>query len=102
MAGQAPGHAAPAVPLAARLAHWAGSHRHFLIFAASIALTVAVHVWGTTNYWVSLAILAGGAAGVHQISNLPLPPGSPRKVWGGHRGPVAALRPALAQWRVSC
>lgn len=52
---------------------WAARHRKLLVVIAGAAVTVAVQVWGTSNPWVSLAVLAATSAGVYAAPNQPAP-----------------------------
>lgn len=58
---------------------WIAAHRKLLAYAAGIALTVAVHVWGTGNPYVAAALLVATGLGVHQVPNeFPGPDGRSR------------------------
>lgn len=48
---------------------WVAGHRKLLAAVAGSALTVAIQIWGTSNPYVSLAILAATSLGVYQVRN---------------------------------
>ena len=43
------------------------------------ALTLAIQVWGTSNRWVSFAILAATSLGVYGAANQAPPPAPPAR-----------------------
>ncbi len=52
---------------------WVKGHRKLIVFTVGAAITLAVELWGTSNEWVSLAILAATGLGVYQAPNTPGP-----------------------------
>ncbi len=48
---------------------WAAQHRKLLTFMAGALITLATSIWGTSNHWVELAILAATGFGVYQVPN---------------------------------
>lgn len=57
-----------------RAAAWIAAHRKLVVAAAGAAVTVAVQIWGTSNPYVSLAVLAATSFGVYGAPNKPAPP----------------------------
>jgi hypothetical protein len=55
-------------------ATWAAAHRKLLVAVAGALITVLVQAFGTSNPWVSLAVLAATSFGVYQVPNRPAPP----------------------------
>ena len=55
---------------------WLAGHRKLVVAVTGAALTVALQVWGTSNPYVSLAVLAATSLGVYQAPNqaAPVPP----------------------------
>ena len=52
-----------------RASGWIAGHRKLLVAAAGAAVTVAVQAFGTSNPWVSLAVLAATSLGVYGAPN---------------------------------
>lgn len=52
-----------------RAAAWVAGHRKVLVAIAGAAVTVAVQAWGTSNPYVSLAVLAATSLGVYSAPN---------------------------------
>ena len=48
---------------------WYAGHRKLLVAVAGAAVTVAVQAWGTSNPYVSLAVLAATSLGVYSAPN---------------------------------
>lgn len=48
---------------------WVAAHRKLLTVILGAALTVAIQIWGTSNPYVSLGILAATSLGVYQVPN---------------------------------
>lgn len=59
------------------LMRWIAAHRKLLAFAAGAAVTLAVQIWGTTNPYVALAVLAATGLGVYQVPNEAAPAPAP-------------------------
>jgi hypothetical protein len=55
---------------------WLAAHRKVIVAVTGAAVTVAVQVWGTSNYWVSLAVLTATSLGVYGAPNTQ--PAAPR------------------------
>ena len=54
---------------------WLAGHRKLIVAVAGAAVTVAVQVWGTSNPYVSLAVLTATSLGVYGAPNTtPAPP----------------------------
>lgn len=60
---------------------WIARHRKLVVFIAGAALTAAIQVWGTSNPYVSIAILAATGLGIYQAPNKDAP-------YPGVAGPV--------------
>ena len=57
---------------------WVATHRKLIVAVTGAALTVAVQAWGTSNPYVSLAVLAATSLGVYSAPNTtPAPPPAP-------------------------
>jgi hypothetical protein len=52
---------------------WIAVHRKLIAFVIGIAITAAVHVWGTSNAWVSFAVLVATGLGVYGVPNKTAP-----------------------------
>ena len=52
-----------------RVTGWIAGHRKLLVAVIGAGVTVAVQAWGTSNPWVSLAVLAATSAGVYGAPN---------------------------------
>lgn len=50
-------------------AAWVAAHRKLIVAVTGAALTLAVQVWGTSNPYVALAILAATSLGVYGAPN---------------------------------
>jgi hypothetical protein len=48
---------------------WTAAHRKLLAVITGAMLTVAVQIWGTSNPYVSLGILAATSLGVYRVPN---------------------------------
>lgn len=48
---------------------WAAVHYKLITVVTGTALTVAIQIWGTSNPYVSLAILAATSFGVYKVPN---------------------------------
>jgi hypothetical protein len=48
---------------------WVAAHRKLLAVIFGAALTVAIQIWGTSNPYVSLGILAATSLGVYRVPN---------------------------------
>jgi hypothetical protein len=59
-----------------RVTSWLAGHRKLLVVLTGAAITVAVQVWGTSNPYVSLAILVATSLGVYGAPNTQ--PAAPR------------------------
>ena len=57
----------------AGLQRWIAAHRKLVVAVVGAAVTVAVQVWGTSNPYVSLAVLAATSLGVYGAPNQPAP-----------------------------
>lgn len=51
------------------VARWVAEHRKLIVFVIGLALTAAIQVWGTSNPYVSLAILVATGLGIYQAPN---------------------------------
>jgi hypothetical protein len=51
------------------IAKWVSVHRKLVVFIIGVALTLAIHVWGTANPYVSAAILVATGLGIYQAPN---------------------------------
>jgi hypothetical protein len=52
---------------------WITNHRKLVIFIVGVALTAAIHAWGTGNPYVSLAVLAATGLGFYQTPDKAAP-----------------------------
>lgn len=48
---------------------WVAVHRKLVAVVAGTALTVGIQIWGTSNPYVSLGILAATSLGVYRVPN---------------------------------
>ena len=56
---------------------WVATHRKLIVAVTGAALTVAVQAWGTSNPYVSLAVLAATSLGVYGAPNTTPAPAVP-------------------------
>jgi hypothetical protein len=61
---------------------WIAAHRKVLVFVAGTVLEVAIQVWGSSNVYVAMGILAATGLGIYQVPN------------AGAAATAAAARPA--------
>lgn len=89
---------------------WVAQHRKLIVAVLGAAVTVAVQVWGTSNPYVSLAVLAATTFGIYQAPNAdpvaapaaPALPGSRRGRGLPVTGPVKIVpEPQPVQERVA-
>ena len=75
---------------------WVSVHRKLLAYIAGIALTAAVHTWGTANPYVALALLAATGLGIHQVPNElgTAPATAPQPVLSGPSAGTAGTAPS--------
>ena len=52
---------------------WIATHRKLVVAVTGAALTLSIQVWGTSNVWVSFAVLAATSLGVYGAPNQPAP-----------------------------
>ena len=52
-----------------RVQAWVAVHRKLVVAVTGAALTLSIQVWGTSNVWVSFAILATTSLGVYGAPN---------------------------------
>ena len=64
---------------AVRAEAWVAAHRKLVVAVTGAALTLAIQVWGTSNPWVSFAILAATSLGVYGAANQAPPPAPPAR-----------------------
>ena len=57
--------------------HWVAVHRKLVVAVVGAALTLSIQVWGTSNPWVSFAILAATSLGVYGAPNQAPPAAAP-------------------------
>jgi hypothetical protein len=48
---------------------WIAVHRKVLVFVAGTVLEVAVQIWGSSNVYVAMGILAATGLGIYQVPN---------------------------------
>ena len=58
---------------------WVAAHRKVIVAVTGAALTLAIQVWGTSNVWVSFAVLAATSLGVYGAANQAPPPARAEK-----------------------
>ena len=58
----------------AKVRAWTVVHRKLIVALVGAALTLAIQVWGTSNVWVSFAVLAATSLGVYGAPNAAPPP----------------------------
>ena len=63
--------------MAVRAETWVAAHRKVIVAVTGAALTLAIQVWGTSNVWVSFAVLAATSLGVYGAANQAPPPAGP-------------------------
>ena len=59
--------------------HWVAVHRKLVVAVVGAALTLSIQVWGTSNVWVSFAVLAATSLGVYGAPNAAPPPVAPAR-----------------------
>jgi len=72
------------------IAGWIAGHRKVLIAAGGSLVTIIVQVWGTSNPWIALAVLAATSLGVYRAPNTP-----PATAQGRSAAAPAPAAPAL-------
>ena len=65
--------------MAVKAETWVAVHRKVIVAVTGAALTLAIQVWGTSNPWVSFAVLAATSLGVYGAPNQAPPPAVPAR-----------------------